>query len=229
MFGWYPIPFLIVAVVLLIRAELTTPRDIRQVRIWKPTASALFIAVAAFAFYTPSNKIYTTLVLIGLILSFVGDVLLIDGDKPAMFVRGLVAFLLAHLVYIAAFTHIQGARNLRLDLTKELIAFALLSLLLMVVYFYLRSHLGAFRQPVLFYMVVISLMVHRAAMGVSFEDALLSQPMLAVSGALFFYISDFILAINKFVFDGEDKMSNVWVLVAYYIGQTLIASSAILA
>jgi uncharacterized membrane protein YhhN len=53
--------------------------------------------------------------------------------------------------------------------------------------------------------------------------------MLAVSGALFFYISDFILAINKFVFDGEDRMSNVWVLVAYYIGQMLIASSARLA
>jgi uncharacterized membrane protein YhhN len=226
--SFVPIPVLIVSVILLLRAETREPRDKRQIKIWKPLATVCCIAIAALAFAMPlSVPLYTVLVLTGLTLSLIGDWLLIDADEePRLFVAGLVAFLLAHIAYIFAFAYARSVRGGPYDLGRELIAAALLFVLGAVAYFYLRPSLGPYRQPVLAYMIVISLMVHQAVAGVSPNAGLLSQPALAVGGALLFYMSDLMLAINRFVFEGEGRYNNVWVLATYYGAQLLIALSA---
>jgi len=106
------------------------------------------------------------------------------------------------------------------------LAAAVLAILGGVVYFYLRPSLGNLQQPVLLYMTVISLMVHQALSGVQIGGGLLAQPALAMGGALLFYISDFILAINRFVFGGEGENNSIWVLSTYYCAQLFIALSA---
>ena len=97
---WLPIPFLILSVALLIRAEEREPRDVRSVWVWKPLATLLVIAVCALSFTGPAGaagSTYTWLILIGLALSFAGDLLLIDRDNRRAFTGGLIAFLLAHV------------------------------------------------------------------------------------------------------------------------------------
>ena len=47
-----------------------------------------------------------------------------------------------------------------------------------------------------------------------------------VLGALLFYLSDAILAVNKFRFDGQLPRGRSWNLTTYYAGQLLLALSA---
>jgi uncharacterized membrane protein YhhN len=222
------VPPLIVTVLLLLRADTREPRDKPQIRIWKPLSTLLCMAVAALAVTQPGSvPLYTLLILIGLTLSLLGDWLLIDADeRPRLFVRGLVAFLLAHIAYIAAFAYARYVHGGPYDTIRELITAGLLFIFGAVVYFYLRPSLGAMRQPVLLYITVILLMVHQAISGLQPGASVLSQSALAVGGALMFCMSDLMLAINRFVFDGEGRYNNVWVLSTYYCAQLLIALSA---
>lgn len=222
------VPLPIVTVFLLLRAETQTPRNKRQVRLWKPLSTALVILIAALSFTQPMHApLYSALILVGLALSLAGDWLLIDADeRPGLFVSGLAAFLFAHIAYIAAFAYAQLARSTPFDFNRAALAAAVLALIGMVLYFYLRPSLGNLRQPVLLYMTVISLMVHQAFSGVQIGGGLLAQPSLAMGGALLFYMSDFMLAINKFVFDGEGERNSIWVLSTYYCAQLFIALSA---
>lgn len=223
-----PAPLLIITVVLLLRAETQTPRNKPQIKIWKPLSALLVVAVAALSLTQPaSNPIYTILILIGLALSLVGDWLLIDSDEqPRLFALGLVAFLFAHVAYILAFAYAQFVRGFPLDFNRVGLAGGLLAILGGVVYYYIRPSLGDLRQPVLLYITVISLMVHQAFLGVQLGGAVLTQPALALGGALLFYMSDLMLAINKFVFGGEGENNIIWVLSTYYCAQLFIALSA---
>jgi len=227
----FPLAFglpLIAAVALLLRAEIRTPRDTRQVKVWKPLATLITIAIAALAFTQPhSHPIYSVLIIAGLICSLVGDWLLIDQDtQPKQFVYGLGAFLAAHVFYIVAFAFARTLLAVPSNPTRDVAVAAVLLLLGMTVFFYLRPSLGNYAQPVLLYVTVISLMVHQATIGVELGRGIGTQGALAAGGALFFYASDFMLAINKFVFSGEDASNSIWVLGAYYAAQFLIASSA---
>jgi uncharacterized membrane protein YhhN len=219
---------LVFAVVLLLRAETREPRDKLQIKIWKPLSTLICIAIAAASFTQPEHvPWYSILIVAGLVFSLAGDWLLIDSDElPRRFVFGLVAFLCANVCYIFAFAYAQTVRNAPLDLGRVVLVAALLVVLGGVVYFYMRPSLGRLRQPVLLYMTVISLMVHQAVVGVQPGLGVLSQPALAVGGALLFYMSDLMLALNKFVFDDEGTNNSVWVLSTYYCAQLFIALSA---
>jgi alkenylglycerophosphocholine/alkenylglycerophosphoethanolamine hydrolase len=223
-----PVPFLLIFVILLLRAEFQEPRNKKQIRIWKPLATVMCIAVAGLSFTQAGvAPLYSLLILAGLVLSLAGDWFLIDSDvQPRNFALGLGAFLVAHIFYIAAFTVAQVLRGVPIDFNREAGIAALLIIIGMVAYVYMRPSLGSMAQPVLLYITVISLMVHRAVAGVSVGAGLLSQGTLAAGGALLFYVSDFMLAINHFVFDGEGRANSVWVLSTYYCAQLFIALSA---
>lgn len=223
-----PVPFLLIFLILLLRAELQEPRNKKQIKIWKPLSTIACIAVAALSFTQAGVlPLYSIIIIAGLVLSLAGDWFLIDSDeRPRNFALGLGAFLIAHVIYIAAFTVAQVQRGVPIDINREAGIAALLIILGMVVYFYMRPSLGSMAQPVLLYITVISLMVHRAVAGVSIGAGMLSQGTLAAGGALLFYISDFMLAINRFVFDGEGRANSVWVLSTYYCAQLFIALSA---
>lgn len=94
-----------------------------------------------------------------------------------------------------------------------------------VVFFYLRPGLGKMQIPVMIYMAVISLMVHRAVGGFYVGASVPLQPLLAMAGALLFYVSDFVLAVDRFAFDGELPRANWMVLGTYFSAIALIALS----
>jgi uncharacterized membrane protein YhhN len=235
MVTWVPIPFLLVTVSALIltdeRSGTGPQRNVRWVSVWKPLSTLLVILVAALAFTRSGayDPFYSAWVLAGLLLSLTGDVLLLFSS-PKAFMGGLVVFLCAHLAYIVAFIHLRLAGALGLapqgNLSAEIIGAAVITLLTCAIYFSLRPRLGEMRWPVIFYMVAISLMVHRAC-AVAF--AYPSRPLLGVLvllGAFLFYLSDVILALNRFRMDGKMPHVAVWNLSTYYAGQLLIALSA---
>ncbi|WP_242343724.1 lysoplasmalogenase family protein [Anaeromyxobacter terrae] len=141
-------------------------------------------------------------ILAGLVLSVLGDALLLSRRRLA-FLGGLVAFLLAHVAYAAAF-----ARVTHPSLALALVVLAATGTALR----WLWAGLGDLRIPVVAYCAVISAMLW-LALGVE-------RPAVR-AGALLFYLSDLLVARDRFVKPG---MSNRVVgLPLYYAGQLLLA------
>ena len=153
------------------------------------------------------------LIALGLGLSVVGDVVL---ELPLdLFVPGLVAFLLAHLVYIGALAlRWRGPAPV-----AALLFFAWGGAAFLV----LQPGLGPVTVPVAIYCGVIATMGWRASAGVRGEpDRRLAA--LAVVGAVLFMLSDTVLAFNKFhtPFAGARYLN----MGSYWGGQLLLCLAA---
>lgn len=224
-----PAPLMYITLALLLRAEERTPRDVRQVKILKPLCTLLVILTCALSSTRSADDydtLYTLLILVGLTFSLIGDVLLIPHDNPKAFLAGLVAFLAAHVMYIVGFIYFQFGVIEDVNVAGEAITAVALLSVGTVVYRYLSPGLGDMRLPVIAYIIVISAMVDRAVGIALVHPDPPTQSLLIVAGAILFYISDAILAANKFRLAGQMPHYKVWNLSAYYTGQLLIALSA---
>ncbi len=222
---WIPVPLAVVTVALTIWADIN--QKLRWVKRFKPTSTLLVILTCLLSLTRPEanwDPTYTGLIAAGLVFSLAGDVLLIYQDNPKAFMAGLVAFLCAHVAYVVAFVSLQVSLDLGINILVEGGAALLLLILGGGVYAYLRPGLGGMRLPVLAYVVVISLMVQRAAAVAGVYQGSATQPVLMVAGALLFYLSDAILATNKF--RQPIPYYRLWNLSTYYGGQMLLALSA---
>lgn len=160
-------------------------------------------------------------VLLGLALtvSSVGDVLLGvsrigSNGTDQLFLWGLSAFLIAHLLYIVLFRKFASRAVWKaswLRIGGTLLIPCLLVLLLTTLY----ASLGAFRIPVFLYSFVI------AAMGVSALFA--NVPVPAGIGALLFIASDSMIALEKFHAPILAGAQLIW--ITYYLAQLLIERS----
>ena len=181
--------------------------------IWvsKPIAAAGFIACALGFGALESN--YGIMILVGLCLSWLGDVLLISGGRGRSFLLGIVSFFLAHCAYIAAFL------GLAPDWETSGIAAAIVALFLLLFLRWVWPFLeGAFRWAVMAYVIVIGIMVAVAA-GAS---ASTGNPAL-LAGALLFALSDVFVARDRFVQAGYPNRK--WGLPLYFLAQLVLAAS----
>jgi len=159
----------------------------------------------------------------GLIFGLAGDVLLmLVWKNESYFMYGLIAFLLCHIFYIRAF-YLDFQSAPELDKKGARIAIAICTVFSIGYYVYIRQDLGAMKLPVMIYTFIISLMMMMAAFRnmrvnkISFD--------LILFGAMFFLISDSILAYNKFV-KGFD-LAGLLVMATYMIAQYLITIGGI--
>ena len=207
-----PIPFLIVTVPLLVRAELKGRQG--QIYLLKPLSTLLVIAVSLLSLLRPTAQpAFTWSITLGLVLSLGGDVALMFESKRA-FLIGLVLFLLTHIVYSIAFTVPNGFH------AADIIAGAVLLGIGAAIFFYLRPGLGSLRVPVLLYILITCVMVNRA-ISAFFGDAFTTtQAWLTSLGAILFMLSDIVLAVNRF---HHPVAAHRLSLLAYYLGQLLIA------
>ncbi|MEP0546805.1 MAG: lysoplasmalogenase [Rhodothermales bacterium] len=195
--------------VLLLRAEARGHRQ--KVYVFKPLATTL-ILVLALATPSPVSSVYQTFVVLGLLFSLAGDVfLMLPSDR---FIAGLASFLVAHLLYIAAFHPAAGS---------AMSAWALLPFLLYgaVLLRVLWPHLGRLGGPVLLYAAALLVMGWQAA-----EQHLAlhtAETLAALTGAALFVVSDSLLAFNRFV--RPFRMAQPAVLSTYFAAQWLIALS----
>jgi uncharacterized membrane protein YhhN len=132
---------------------------------------------------------------LGLFFSWVGDVLLI-GEGPSFFLSGMIAFITAHVYYSLFFIQtVPVKKETAAVFYKTLIG---LSVVCGVLFLLLRSALGAYQVPILFYMLFISLMASLAVHTTSNATYKNFALQTFVPGALLFVISDVLLATNKF-------------------------------
>ena len=149
-------------------------------------------------------------------MSLLGDMALLSSSDR-MFLLGLVAFLLTHVFYLIGFK-------------DELLNFTAWSTVL-ILFIYVNSvrllrriasamqanGKGALSIPVIVYGLVISLMLY-AAMATMYDPAWKTSAALLVTvGAILFWISDLILAWNKFV--SPLKRGRILNILSYHLGQ----------
>lgn len=195
--------------ILHIRAEYREDR--RQVYVFKPLVCTLLLVVVLLA--PGVEPRYRYAIAIGLACSIAGDVfLMLPGD--AQFLRGVAAFLFAHLAYIVAFSAglPLGARPL-LFLPFALAGAAMLAAM--------WQGLGPLRFAVVVYVVVIATMGWQAA--ARFAVLGTTSAALAAAGAVLFMFSDGALAINRFRKPYRSAIAVVH--VTYFAAQALIAWS----
>ena len=161
---------------------------------------------------------------VGLLFSLVGDILLLNSSDM-MFLAGLVAFLFAHFFYIGGFWS-EFARGSAWSLI-------LLIFLGINVIRLLRRITGTMQAkgenrlilPVIVYGIVISVMLY-AALSTLYDPVWKSNAALFASvGALLFWLSDLILAWNKFV--SPVKNGKVWNITLYHLGQIGLIAAVI--
>jgi uncharacterized membrane protein YhhN len=207
---------LAITVALLIRAEMLGIKA--QIYLFKPVSTLLVIGIAALSLGQPvNNPTYSYWILLGLALCFGGDLALMFQDRRKPFLLGLVLFLLGHVAYTVAFSLLGVASGWTLLCGLALLAAGL------VFYRLIAAGLGSMRIPVILYFLVISLMVIQATGLLDSPQFNHPQALMVVGGALLFYISDVMLAANRF---WRPWKYNRISLAFYYGGQLLIAMAA---
>ena len=186
---------------------------------WQPFAGSVWLKamamapLAALAFaLAPKHGRPLAYLGIALALSCAGDVLL--DEDPSVFTFGLAAFLLAHIEYatlMAAFPPASVPDNAaaiggRADRDRTAVALGS----------WLAPGLGPLAAPVALYMFAITTMVVSATVS--------RFPSGVFLGAVLFFVSDSVLALDKFKTHVPGRDWIVW--STYYFGQLLIALTA---
>ena len=179
---------------------------------FKTAASLCFTVLGVVCLTKSDASVYGVLVVIALAFGCIGDIFLQipkGGDK--CFIAGLIAFLLGHLLYIAAFFAETGLVWVQPVVTILLLSavYALLKLL--------KADFGSKKRLVCAYAVVIAVM-----MGCAF-----SVSALACVAAALFVVSDLVLAL--ILFAGKTRKGMALLnLVTYYSAQIMLALSVLL-
>jgi len=211
------IGLLTIFVTLLIRAELLQSQ--KQVYLFKPISTLLVISIVVLSFFkmNESNLLYSIWIFVALLFCLGGDIALMFKSKSA-FQIGLALFLIAHIVYSIAFLMFIGF------VSQDWMVAVVLLIVAGIVYYYLYPGLGQMKISVLLYVLVITFMLNRAVATLFGDFFNATQAMLIAGGAALFFISDLLLAVNKF---RRPFRCHRISLAFYYSGQLAIALSTI--
>jgi uncharacterized membrane protein YhhN len=191
-------------------------------------ACALIALLVWVIYWIPASafgRIPGGLLIAALGASLAGDILL--GLPRERFLPGLIAFLVAHIAYIVALQPLPVPSAP----SSYIVLFVLLAVGSRL---FRRLEQGlrlqrreALRPAVAIYAVVISLMLLAALLTlIRGNEAWPPQTALLVGiGALLFYISDAVLAWNRFV--SPVRRGRLWVRVSYHLGQLGLAAGLV--
>jgi uncharacterized membrane protein YhhN len=209
------IPLLVISVSFLVWFEITKKKT--GIYITKPISTILVIIVCLLSLADAGSFVpFTLSILFGLLFSFGGDLALMFQDKPTPFRIGLVLFLLAHVIYGSAFVFFAG------PVAQLPLVSALFFGLGTAIYLLLLPGLGNMKASVGVYVLIISFMAAAAVSTLYSPKITAATAILVTAGSLLFYVSDVILALNRFRLPMKyNRLS----LVPYYVGQFMIAAS----
>ncbi len=180
--------------------------------IFKPTATLFILSVPVWTWLNRRNS-YAMYVSAGLLLSAIGDILLMLAAD--YFLYGLLAFLLAHVVYLLAFSE-------RVPFPASPRIWRIYFATTIVFYLYLyRALPRGLGLAVAVYCIFLTSMAAQAMGRFFILPDRFSRA--AAFGALLFLISDCILSIDRF--RSAIPGVHLLVLTPYYLGQWLIAFS----
>ena len=206
--------WLMLAIIAALAEAVAVQRNIKKLEFFAKPAVMIFLWI--WLYESTALQGVTFWFGIGIFMSLLGDMALLSSSDR-MFLLGLVAFLLTHVFYLIGFK-------------DELLNFTAWSTVL-ILFIYVNSvrllrriasamqanGKGALSIPVIVYGLVISLMLY-AAMATMYDPAWKTSAALLVTvGAILFWISDLILAWNKFV--SPLKRGRILNILSYHLGQ----------
>ncbi len=185
--------------------------------------SKTLIMLSLIGYYLGAVKKRNGHFLRALFFCWAGDVLLLkQADAEIFFMLGLAAFLIGHLLYILAYRELrwkeggmQRAQKLRVSFPVALVGTSLILVLV--------PYLGSLMIPVIGYALVLMGMV--MASFFRYDRTSPDSFWLVATGAIFFMISDSVLAVNKFY--TAFAFAGPLIMLSYISGQYLIVEGAI--
>lgn len=192
----------------------------------KGLAAACFVCIGVIGYVTKTNDAFGLKLMIGLCFGMLGDILLnlrfVVGEEKGqkVFLLGIVAFLVGHILYLAALLPLAAHVGICV-LIGAVLAAGLLTYI-----FKTMDVKMAFKIFGIFYLGAVIIMTV-LAMDIAFTMQSMRSIVYAV-GAVLFTASDIVLIFNTF--SGTTRFSmRIANLSLYYIGQILIASCLFLA
>jgi uncharacterized membrane protein YhhN len=183
----------------------------RRLRLVAKPAVMILLAAVALSLQ-PSSGAQRDIFVAALFLCLLGDVFLLSGSE-GWFMAGLAAFLGAHLAYSDGFL-VGGFQRSLLPYSAAATAIASLAFGGRIVGALVGSKRTSMLGPVLVYLLAISSMVTLA--GATGKPA-------AITGAILFYVSDGLIAWNRFVRPSD--WTRLPVIVTYHLGQAALILS----
>lgn len=212
-YSWQLLYFIVAAIHIV--AILTSTHDLEFIT--KP----LLIPILTIIFYSETRHIQSVFrnrILVALLFSWIGDeVLMFQDDNENFFIAGLFSFLLAHIFYILAFlkTPVRDSETLLRHKPWIVLIFIGYG---MGFFLLIRDGLGSMMIPVIAYMCII------LAMGITalnrYNRVEPRSFMLVFTGALFFMLSDSLLAVNKFY--TPLAQAGIFIMLTYIAAQYFI-------
>ncbi len=200
---------ILASAIVTIWAEYRGPCSI--VYCFKPLTTGLILLLALRP-STPRLPPYQYAIVAGLVSSVVGDVVLMLPKRRLLI--GLASFLIAHMVYMVAFSWGARLSDCPLLVTPFLVCLVVVSVILL-------PHFGRMKVPVIAYGVVILAMAWRALeRWVQVENV---PALAAFLGALMFLFSDSLHGIREFV--RKFRIAQALILSTDFCAQWLIALS----
>ncbi len=158
----------------------------------------------------------------GLLFSLIGDILLMfTSQSEFYFIFGLVAFLCAHVCYCLAF--IESIRKNHFSFSELFLAAMPFLFMSGTVFFILMPYIKSMLVPVLAYILVITAMGIFSALRYKSVEPNSYYSILA--GALFFMLSDTLLAFNKFY--QSFNYAGIAIMSTYILAQYLIVEGGL--
>ena len=177
------------------------------------------IPLLSISVFLSGKMEFKPLLISALFFSWIGDVVLLFANQGVIyFIIGLVSFLIAHLFYIILFSKLQKVTTIKYKRFIPLVLLYLFGFLS-----FLWDKLGGMKIPVIIYALVISTMLLVAIRGYFTWNS--KSGKLLLIGAIFFVLSDSILAINKFYI--PIYLSSFWIMSTYITAQFLIVKGAL--
>jgi uncharacterized membrane protein YhhN len=177
------------------------------------------IPLLSISVFLSGKMEFKPLFISALFFSWIGDVVLLFANQGVIyFIIGLVSFLIAHLFYIVLFSKLQKVTTIKYKRFIPLIILYLVGFL-----YFLWEKLGGMKIPVIIYALVISTMLLVAIKGYFTWNS--KSGKLLLIGAVFFVLSDSILAINKFYV--PIYLSSFWIMSTYITAQFLIVKGVL--
>lgn len=161
---------------------------------------------------------------LGLVFSLAGDIFLMLPKEQ--FIPGLTAFLIAHIAYIVALNPSPPPLNVASLLLVLLAGFSAQQIFRRIFKSVARSGRPGQKTPVALYAGAIFLMLLSALGTLIRTEWHPFSALLVSAGALLFFISDTLLAWNRFV--GALARARFKVIVTYHLGQIGLIAGAVL-
>lgn len=192
----------------------------QEMRYWSKPAPVLLLLITVWVLLGGTIYFPMWIFLLGLFFGLIGDVLLmLPGRK--WFLVGLLSFIIGHLLYILGF----NLGSLEVSTLKSILMLLPIFALTFFFFHFLIPNVDEnMKLPVIVYGVIILTMFYSALLTLLSPSWSTTASILATVGAVFFVLSDGMLAWDRFVAPKEKG----WVTVTYHLAQFAIAGAALI-